>query len=143
MGRCGELGGRHMLDHRRLDADPDFGEASAGLLDSMMNKGLVICPVSYVELAPAFLGDRKRQDEFLSAIGIDIAEGWTFSDTYSAHRAWARQIELKRQSRVVKRPVADILIGAYAEVRTGLLTRNLADFRSVFPELTIRCPSLA
>ena len=52
-----------------LEADPDFGEASAELLDSMMVKGLVICPVSYVELAPAFLGDRKRQDEFLSAIG--------------------------------------------------------------------------
>lgn len=124
-----------------LDADPDFGVASAELLDSMMDKGLVICPVSYVELAPAFLGDRKRQDEFLSAIGIDTSEGWTSSDTYSAHRAWARQIELKRQARITKRPVADILIGAYAEVRTGLLTRNRTDFSSVFPELTIRCPS--
>ena len=123
-----------------LDDDPRFGEASAELLDSMMNKGLVICPVGYVELAPAFLGDRRRQEEFLAAIGIDLAEGWTSADTQAAHRAWARQIELKRRGNAPKRPVADVLIGAYASIRSGLLTRNRADFAAVFPDLDIRSP---
>ena len=123
-----------------LDDDPDFGESSAALLESTMDEGLTICPVGYVELAPAFLGDRRRQNEFLSAIGIDFAEGWTSEDTQSAHRGWMRQIELKRQGKGPKRPVADILIGAYAAVRTGLLTRNRADFSAFFPKLRIKAP---
>lgn len=123
-----------------LDDDPDFGESSATLLESMMCEGLTICPVGYVELAPAFLGDRRRQDEFLSAIGIDLAEGWTSEDTQFAHQGWMRQITLKRKEKGPKRPVADILIGAYASARTGLLTRNRADFATVFPELRIKTP---
>jgi hypothetical protein len=33
--------------------------------------------------------------------------------------------------------VADILIGAFAADRQGLLTRNCADFRHAFPTLKI------
>ena len=124
-----------------LDDDPDFGESSAALLESVMHEGLTICPVGYVELAPAFLGDRRKQDEFLSAIGIDLADGWTAEDTQSAHQGWMRQIALKRKGNGPKRPVADILIGAYASARTGLLTRNRADFSAVFPELRIKTPN--
>lgn len=124
-----------------LDDDPNFGESSAALLESMMPEGLTICPVGYVELAPAFLGDRRRQDEFLCAIGIDLADGWTSEDTQTAHRGWMRQITLKRKGQGTKRPVADILIGAYASARTGLLTRNRSDFSTVFPELRIKSPA--
>lgn len=123
-----------------LEDDPDFGESSAALLDSLIDDGLVICPISYVELAPAFLGDRRRQDEFLSAIGIDFSQGWTLPDTQCAHSAWNRQIALKRRKLGQKRPIADILIGAYASVRTGLLTRNTCDFTSVFAALRIKEP---
>ena len=45
-----------------LENDPDFGRASAELLDKMAAEGIALCPVSYVELAPAFLGDSRRQN---------------------------------------------------------------------------------
>lgn len=46
-------------------ADPTFGVPSAQLLDTKRPDGLVLCPVTYVELAPVFNGDLKAQDEFL------------------------------------------------------------------------------
>ena len=36
--------------------------------------------------------------------------------------------------------VADILIGAFASRRNGILTRNASDFRTVFPTLAIAAP---
>jgi predicted nucleic acid-binding protein len=123
-----------------LDDDPEFGPASARLIDRMSGEGLAICPVSYVELAPAFLGDRRRQDEFLANIRIDPHSPWERKDTELAHKTWDLQIRLRRQSQAPRRPVADILIGAYAMGRTGLLTRNPADFKAVFPNLKIHIP---
>jgi predicted nucleic acid-binding protein len=123
-----------------LTGNTPFCGASAELLDALSGDGLTVCPVTYIELAPAFLGDRRRQDEFLAAVGISFSETWTDNDTRAAHQAWMRQVELKRQALVPKRPVADILIGAFASLRTGLLTRNRSDFASVFPDLPIREP---
>jgi predicted nucleic acid-binding protein len=37
--------------------------------------------------------------------------------------------------------VADVLIGAFAAVRTGLLTRNPDDFKRIFPALTVKTPA--
>ena len=123
-----------------LENDPAFAVASAKLIDKLSPEGLTICPVSYVELAPAFLGDMRRQDEFLTAIGIDSTELWDRQATQSAHQAWARQIGLRRERKALRRPVADILIGAFAAGRKGLLTRNPRDFKFVFPELKIVNP---
>lgn len=39
------------------DADPHFGVASAQFLDSKRPSGLLICPVTFVELAPWKLRD--------------------------------------------------------------------------------------
>jgi len=36
--------------------------------------------------------------------------------------------------------ILDVLIGAYASIRSGLLTLNRADFAAVFPDLDIRSP---
>lgn len=41
-----------------LEDDPEFGRSSARLLDDHAADGLVLCPISYVELAPAFEGSR-------------------------------------------------------------------------------------
>ena len=123
-----------------LEGDPDFGLASARLIDKLAGEGLTLCPVSYIELAPAFLGDKERQNEFLREIRIDYAQSWDWSDTQQAHKAWYRYVNRRRQDRITKRPVADILIGAFACGRKGLLTRNEADFRAVFPTLTITTP---
>ena len=73
-----------------LDDDPEFGGASAALLDKMHVDGLVLCPVSYIELAPAFLGDGARQREFLDQVGIDYSAAWAWPDTQAAHPAWQK-----------------------------------------------------
>ena len=120
-----------------LDNDPSFGAGSARLIDEYAKEGLSICPISYIELAPAFLGDRRRQDEFLSAIGIihdKMLDGHFIESAYSA---WDRQVSLKRSKKVLRRPIADILIGAFALRRKGILTRNPSDFTRVFPNLKV------
>jgi predicted nucleic acid-binding protein len=124
-----------------LDDDPGFGLASAKLLDARAGDGLVLCPVSYVELAPAFLGDDSRQRAFLGQVGIDASAGWEWADTQAAHKAWNRYVGLRRVRRAARRPVADILIGAFAANRTGLLTRNPSDYSAVYPALTILTPA--
>jgi predicted nucleic acid-binding protein len=123
-----------------LEDDPDFGEASAALLDRLGGEGLEVCPVTYAELAPAFGGDRALQDEFLAGVGIVLPAEWTWADTLAAHAGWARFIELKRRGAVPRRPLADILIGAYAAGRQGLVTRNPDDFGPVFPDLPLAVP---
>jgi len=123
-----------------LEADPEFGRPSALLLDKYAPEGLTLCPISYVELAPAFLGDTRRQNEFLTDIGIHYSTGWEWKDTQTAHKAWERYVGLKREGRLGRRPVADVLIGAFAAGRLGLLTRNPDDFKPLFPKLQVITP---
>jgi len=123
-----------------LDGDAEFGRSSTRLLDRLAGEGLALCPVSYVELAPAFLGNGRRQNEFLANIGISYSIPWEWKDTQAAHHAWERYVGLRRERRLPRRPVADILIGAFAAGRQGLLTRNPDDFKPVFPALKIMGP---
>ena len=120
--------------------DPSFGIASATLIDSKRLEGLAICPVTHVELAPVFNGDTKTLDEFLLKLGANWPETWTLADTTTAHEAWHRYGLAKRSGKVPKRPVADILIGAFASRFDGLLSRNPADFRPIFPKLNLVVP---
>lgn len=122
------------------DADPQFAVASAALLDAKRPEGLVISPVTYAELAPVFEGDVARQELFLYHLQVSWSESWTRAETLAAHSAWYRYVQSRRIRRINKRPMADILIGAFAERFDGLLTRNEADFRSVFPSLRIVMP---
>lgn len=119
--------------------DPTFGVASATLIDSKRPEGLTICPVTYVELAPVFNGDIQALDEFLLKLGANWPEMWTLADSTAAHGAWHRHVLDKRAGKTPKRPVADILIGAFACRFDGLLSRNPADFR-VFPQLAVVGP---
>ena len=123
------------------EADPAFGVASAKLPDNKRANGLTVCPVTYVELAPVFNGDQKAQDEFLFNLGVTWPEVWTPTDTEIAHQAWHRYVTARRTAKIPKRPIADILIGAFASRFDGILTRNESDFRSVFPGLAIVAPS--
>ena len=41
---------------------------------------------------------------------------------------------------MTKRPIADVMIGAYALQKGGLITRNEDDFRSLYPTLNIYNP---
>ena len=123
-----------------LDGDPEFGTMSAALIDARYEDGLVLCPVSFIELSPAFLGDIARQQVFLSALGILSSEDWTWGDTIAAHQAWQTYVSRRRDGVSPKRPVADIQIGAFAQRFDGLLTRNPGDFTRVFPDLHILTP---
>lgn len=123
-----------------LEDDPAFGASSAALLDRLAADGLEICPVTYAELAPAFDGDRSLEDEFLAGVGVELPADWTRGDTLAAHVAWARYVELKRSGAVARRPIADVLIGAHAAGRQGLVTRNPRDFAPVFADLPMAVP---
>ena len=124
-----------------LEDHPEFGRLSALVLDGHATEGLTVCPVTYAELAPAFEGDSTLQDEFLTGVGIDFRQDWTWEDTLRAHESWNRFIQRKRSGLTPKRPLADILIGAFALRHQGLITRNPEDFKAVFPELSLRVPS--
>jgi len=123
-----------------LENDPAFGLRSATLLEQKLGEGLSICPVTFVELAPAFEGDLVEQERFLEQAGIDSRGAWTAADTRTAHLAWHLHIAARRSGILPKRPIADMLIGAYASNRRGLITRNPADFRRNFSELQILEP---
>lgn len=123
-----------------LENDPEYGRRSAELLEERLPDGLEISPVTQIELAPAFDGDLDEQKCFLSLAGIHYQNGWTVEDTETAHSAWQQHISARRGGIIPKRPLADILIGAFASNRRGLITRNARDFRKNFPGLTILEP---
>lgn len=123
-----------------LEHDPTFGRRSAELLEHHLSDGLEISPVTQVELAPAFDGDLEEQKRFLGLAGIQFQSLWTVEDTEAAYSAWQRHIQGRREGSLPKRPLADILIGAFASNRRGLITRNARDFRNHFPSLEILEP---
>ncbi len=122
------------------DDDPSFGRPSALCLAKHLGADLVVSPISYVELAPLFDGAPRRLDEFLDGVGVRHDERFELSDRAAAFAAWARHISAKRAGKVGKRPVADTLIGALAVRSQGIITRNGADFLSLFPGLHIIDP---
>ena len=120
--------------------DPVFAPASRHCLLAHQSDGLLICPVTFVELAPAFLGDRANEEGWLSNIPIGFRESWTEADTAAAHRLWYDYVLRKRGGTVPKRPLADALIAAFALRFQGLITRNRADFAAIAPGLNIVVP---
>lgn len=52
-----------------LSGDGVFSAKSADAIDMKRPEGLVVAPITYVELAPSFLGDVARQDMVLSSLG--------------------------------------------------------------------------
>jgi len=123
-----------------FENDPRFGRASADLLEALLPAGVAVSPVTMVELAAAFAGDLIEQKRFLDGAAISHSEMWTAADTEAGHSAWNAYPQSRRADTTPKRPIADILIGAFAMNRQGLVTRNAADFRRWFPKLTIREP---
>ena len=122
------------------EADPRFGIPSAQLLDRLRPDGLVICPISHVKLAPVFAGDEDAQNQFLHHLAVSCQEPWTDADTREARLAWNRYVSARRAAPLPKRPLADVLIGAFAARFQGILTRNETDFRQVFPSLKVITP---
>ncbi len=120
--------------------DPAYGKKSANCLQSRLRQGLLICPVTHVEIGPVFDGDRAAQERFLEDAGIDWTTPWTSGDTMLAYQLWAKFILKKRQENSRRRPIADVLIGAFATRFEGLITRNLVDFQHLCPGLKLIHP---
>jgi predicted nucleic acid-binding protein len=123
-----------------LEDDPKFGPASALTLDGLAEDGLTISPITYAELSPAFHGNSSLQDEFLIGVGVDFRQDWLWEDTLRSHEAWNDFVRRRRSRLLPKRPLADVLIGAFALRHQGLITRNRGDFEPIFPGLPIRSP---
>jgi hypothetical protein len=73
-------------------------------------------------LSPAFDGSLETQKHFLDQVGIIFTEEWTFADTECAYRAWNAYVRARRTSDTPKRPLADLLVGAFACRYQGLIT---------------------
>lgn len=123
-----------------FEHDPSFGRPSADLLQKLSARGLAVSPITTVELSAAFTGDPVEQKRFLELAGLSYVEPGTATDTEQAHSAWSDYVTAKRLGKAAKKPVADILIGAFAANRTGLITRNARDFTRWFPKLKVREP---
>ena len=123
-----------------LSGDGEFAMQSADAIDAKRIDGLVIAPITYVELAPSFLGDVVQQDKVLSGLGIEFDFAENKGAVLAAHKAWYEHVLRKRLGEMAKRPIADVLIGAYAMQKGGLITRNEADFHALYPNLTIFNP---
>ncbi|MDZ4288940.1 MAG: hypothetical protein U0984_13320 [Prosthecobacter sp.] len=120
-----------------VTGDPQFEPPSTKCLQSLLAEGLVVCPITFVELGPAFYGDDIAAEAFLLQANLDIAEPWLQTDTVEAHRLWNVHQVRRRQSKFPKRPVADVMIAAFALRFQGIVTRNAADFRNIAPSLTL------
>ena len=120
--------------------DGEFSTKSADAIDAKRAEGLVVAPITYVELAPSFRGDIAKQDSVLSGMGIEFDFSGNRQAVLAAHKAWYEHALRKRLGEAVKRPIADVLIGAYAVEKGGLITRNEADFKTLYPNLTIFNP---
>jgi predicted nucleic acid-binding protein len=79
-------------------------------------------------------------NHFLHHLAVSWQEPWTNADTDEARLAWNRYVSARRTAPLPKRPLADVLIGAFAMRFQGILTRNEADFRQVFPSLKVLTP---
>jgi predicted nucleic acid-binding protein len=119
------------------DADPDFGLRSAQCLVAHLQDGLLLSPISYVELAPVFDGSSRLLETFLEGLGVSFDSGFGPAERSAAFSAWARHISNRRAGRASRRPVADVLIGAMASRCDGIITRNASDFRDLYPALAI------
>ena len=116
-------------DQQAANAEAVFAQAGS----------VVICPVTVVELGPTFPDPAKLRD-FLLDYGIDASAAFTPEDAEVGRAAWQRIIAARRATGTPRRPIADVLIGAFAQRRKGIITRNGNDFRTLFPGLPVWIP---
>lgn len=123
-----------------LRGDETFSIRSSMALQSKLDDVLTIAPLTYVELAPEFNGDAEAQNAFLDGMWIHRDFNGSEEAVLLAYKAWNEHVLRKRNGIEKKRPIADIMIGAYAMQKGGLITRNESDFKTLYPNLTICNP---
>ena len=68
-----------------VTGDPLFEPAATTCLQAL-GDGIVISPVTFVELGPSFSGDDEAAAAFLKSSHIGMSEFWSPADTVRAHR---------------------------------------------------------
>jgi len=119
----------HSTDQQAADAEAVLSQAGS----------VVVCPVTIIELGPTFRDPGKLRD-FLLDYNIDASEAFTPEDADVGREAWQRIIAQRRATGSPRRPIADVLIGAFAQRRLGIITRNSGDFRTLFPHVPVWIP---
>ena len=107
-------------------------QSSERLNLARMRGPVIICPVVYGELVPAF-SSKAELDDALSSIGIALSP---INDTiaYEAGRRWQRY---RQAGGTRARLLPDFLIGAHALTAADtFLTRDRGFYRTYFPELS-------
>ena len=120
--------------------DPAFGASSATCLSQVAREGLFLCPITQIEIAPCFNGDMRHIRAFAALIGAQLTMEWLPVDTERAMKAWHAHVLQKKKGEAKRRPVADVLIGAFALRAGGLITRNRKHFAALYPALKILEP---
>lgn len=120
--------------------EPGHGQQAVACLIAHEAQGLLVCPVTLIELAPAFHGDAAAARLWLETLNICTTEPWTDADTLLAHQLWHDHVLRRRGGLAPKRPVADVMIGAFAVRFSGIITRNPRDFRVMSPSPFIIVP---
>jgi predicted nucleic acid-binding protein len=118
-----------------LDLVHGTDQQAANAEEALTKAGpLVICPVTLIELGPTFPDPGKLRD-FLLDYNVDASDPFTPEDAEVGREAWQRIIAQRRATGSPRRPIADILIGAFALRRQGIITRNSHEFTQLFPSL--------
>jgi predicted nucleic acid-binding protein len=110
--------------------------ASEALTEALQSGEIIINPIVYAELAPAF-----RVQAFLDAFLTDgsfLLETIPWSASFRTGEVYKTYLE-RGGTRTA--PLADFFIGAHAEVQSyALMTRDISKYRSYFPSVPLITP---
>lgn len=120
-----------------LDNDPEWGERSAKLIDSYSEHLLVLAPISYLALGPAFMGMRTMQDEFLANLGITVAQKTPLDVMHAAYKAWCAYQQENPKAKGIGSVFDSLYVGAHALLYDGFLTRQGDLYRKYYQTLNI------
>ena len=115
-----------------IESNPQFAAQSQEWIDIALSRGnIIICPVVYGELVPAF-ASKDELDEALESIGVALSA----IDDAIAYEAGIRWQRYRQAGGMRTRILPDFLIGAHAlATADSFLTRDEGFYRSYFPEL--------
>lgn len=120
-----------------LDGDPEWARRSAKLIDAHARDTLLLAPISYLSLGPAFMGMRTMQDEFLQNLGISVIGSVPVDAMYAAYDAWFRYQKDHPNAKGVGSVFDSLYVGALALLHDGILTRQGDLYREYYKTLRV------